>query len=99
MGRKHYHVGSNVEGYMPESDVYTVSSLRAAISASREDAQRHVDEAYYWQISPAERKASGEPKPYMRGSKGEYWVNDGRSLDFHYWVSDACTCDDAEGED
>lgn len=98
MARKHYHVGSNVEGYMPESEVWTVSSKRAAISSAYEDAKRHYDEAYYWELTPEQRKAEDVRKPTLRGSQGDYWVNDGRSLDFHYWVSGPCDCEDISEE-
>jgi hypothetical protein len=33
-----------------------------------------------------------------RGADGDYWVNDGRALDTHYWVSDPCYCDETDEE-
>jgi hypothetical protein len=32
MGRHHYHVGQNIPGYLPESDVHVVETKRAAVA-------------------------------------------------------------------
>jgi len=96
----HYHVGHNMAGYMPESDVYTYRTLREAISASLSDRKFDMDSAWdaYLSLTSAERKQYGVTKPRASGSRGQYWVNfDGRA-DYHYWVSDACTCDEGEQE-
>jgi hypothetical protein len=100
MTKFHYHVGHNMAGYMPESDVYTVSSLQAAQSASLADAKFDLDSAWdgYFGLTPAERKQYGVRKPTKSGSRGDYWLNyDGRA-DFHYWVSDRCDCQEGQDE-
>ncbi len=40
----HYHVGSNVPGYLPEGDVYMVASKREARAAVASDVRRYRDE-------------------------------------------------------
>lgn len=89
MSKYHYHVGSNIAGYMPDSDVYTLRTKRDAISASLADARRHVEDSYQFEDDKPAR---------MHGSQGDYWIDDGRSLDTHYWISLRCDCEEGESE-
>ena len=96
----HYHVGHNMAGYMPESDVYTHRTLRQARSASLSDLKFDMEQAWdtYHGYTAAERRDMGIKRPTYDGRSGDYWTDfgEGRAT-FHYWVSDPCDC--TEGED
>lgn len=89
---RHYHVGSNMVGYMPDSDVFTVRTKRDAIAGMREDV------AHYWASFDSE-----DDRPYKSGrvSDGDIYVYRDReptTLPIHFWVSDPCECDEGEQE-
>lgn len=93
--KTHYHVGSNTPGYLPEGDVYTVTSKREAISAVAEEARRYRDEEY--DLPRSQRRVG-------RGSArdgGVYFERPGDPYDLgiHFWwaVCDVPDCpeDDA----
>lgn len=98
MPKRHYHVGHNITGYIPDSDPYVVSSHRAAVSASYQDARDHVSDDDYYSATPEERRLYNISKPTMAGCDGDYWVDDGRSLDTHYWISGPCMCEEGSEE-
>jgi len=88
---KHYHVGHNMAGYLPESDVYVYSDETAAIEASEFDAKRDYEDTL-------DSYAGTEYEPEaahitLTGDNGDYWLDDS-SRTTHYWVSDACDCDE-----
>ncbi len=89
MTRKHYHAGWNIEGYIPETDPAMFSNRKDAVKYVSEAARRQVDDSY---DLPDEYQVTVS----KRGADGDYWVNDGRALDTHYWVSDPCYCDETE---
>ena len=43
---KHYHVGHNIAGYLPESDVYYLTSKRDALAEARAQRDRILEEGY-----------------------------------------------------
>jgi hypothetical protein len=89
MGSKHYHAGWNTEGYMPEDDPAMFTNRKDAVRYVSEEARLQVEQAYDIDIKVEVSK---------RGADGDYWVNDGRALDTHYWVTDPCYCDETEEE-
>ena len=50
----HYHVGSNVPGYLPEGDTYTVSSKKAAAAAVADEVRRYRESE--WDLPRNERR-------------------------------------------
>lgn len=73
--RTFYLVGSNMPGYLPDSDPYIVRTKRSAIQASREDAQRHYDD----------ERGEGY-RIRLTGARGDYWVEPEEGATIHYWV-------------
>lgn len=83
---RHYHVGSNMVGYMPESDVYTVTSKAAAARAVAEDARQSLY-AYQDNLGP---DSGPEDRPYKAGNArdGDVYVCRDRqptTLEIHFW--------------
>ena len=99
MTTRHYHVGYNMPGYMPEMDVYTVSSKRAAISAV-------ADEARLLNSDPCDVEAhNGRHGRYVkRGGNGDIWLTRrepcGYGADLHVWYQECqdVTCSTDEDD-
>jgi len=88
----HYHVGYNVPGYIPEMDVYVVTSKRDAISAVADEARRLNDDTC---MNDAH---NGRHGPYIkRGGNGDIWLEArgcaGSGADYHVWYQ---PCADAD---
>jgi hypothetical protein len=98
MARTHYHAGWNTAGYLPEADVYSFSSRRAAVSYVYQAAREHLEGN-----RDIERDMPrGDRRRWtLTGRDGDYWLdNDSPThLPTHYWVSDRCTCDDDADDD
>lgn len=92
MARRHYHVGYNMAGYMPEMDVYVVGSKRAAISAVANEARTLND----WCGNDGHDHGS-----YVKsGGRGDIWLEPREcggvgGATMHVWYDGPCGC--AEG--
>lgn len=80
--RNVYIVGSNMPGYLPDSDPYIVGTRRAAVMASRDEAQRALEADY--DLDPADRGR-------VTGRAGDYWYvpAPGGGAQYHYWIHKA----------
>jgi hypothetical protein len=87
----HYHIGSNTPGYLPEGDVYIVSTKRDAIAAVADEARQY--RAQEWDLPRDERRtASGSAKEgYIHFSR----PNDAYDLGLSFWWN-ACQDDDCQ---
>lgn len=94
MGKLHYHVGSNTPGYLPEGDVYTVSTKRDAISALADHVKRYRESEY---DLPRSQRRTGKGS----AASGDVYFDrpgDAYDLGLHFWWT-ACTEDDCESSD
>jgi hypothetical protein len=90
VGTRHYHVGSNTPGYLPEGDVYQVSTKREAMAALADEARSY--RAEQWDLPRYDRRtASGSAKDgYIHFSR----PGDAYDLGLSFWwneCQDDCT--------
>lgn len=84
MAKRHYHQGQNIPGYLPESDVYTFGSKRAANASALSAARWLRDDGYAVFGSQGDYMA-------MRRPASDY------DLGIHIWVSE-CIDSDCEND-
>lgn len=90
----HYHVGSNVPGYLPEGDIYTVSSKKEAAAAVAIDVREYRDSQ--WDLPRQDRRVG-------HGSARDGYVHferpgDSYDLGISFWWK-ACQDDCSEESD
>ena len=85
----HYHVGSNTPGYLPEADVYTVSTKRDAMNALAYDVKRYIESE--WDLPRGQRRTG-------KGSvkSGDVYFDrpgDAHDLGLHFWWTQCAETD------
>ncbi len=50
----HYHIGSNIPGYLPDSDVYAVNTKRDATAAVADEVRRYRESE--WDLPRSQRR-------------------------------------------
>jgi hypothetical protein len=82
----HYHVGSNVAGYLPEGDIAIFADRTGAINYSKSEADRILEDEM------DNSDTDDGPLWSLVGDDGDYWLDDSSPyhIPTHFWVQE-CT--------
>lgn len=95
MTARHYHVGANTPGYLPEGDVYTVSTKKEAQKALAQSVREYREQQYDLPLRQR-RTARGQA---LEGYVHMQNANDPFDLGIAFWwneCTDDCEQDGAE---